>query len=432
MGDRPVKKIMIVDDEFIVRVGIRSIVNWEEYGYVMAAEAADGREALEKIRLCRPDIVLTDLVMDNMDGFELIRVCAEKYPEIVFVVLSSYNDFENVRRAMKLGARDYIFKLTATPGEILKVLDEISAGTGQDLRSPETRLLGGVIRENLPAIKSSLLRNCSGGGEILSQFRALAPRVDLAKPYVLLYLGIDDFTRLRLSGELGDVPLIKSSMENIILEILGKNSGIEVFNHEKGDMAVFANISSVVHGFYDDTSIREGFFKIREYVKRYLGFYVSGIISPVLTGITELSGVLGICGETLRRRTGGAELLPYGGGQRNEITLAREYILARVAGHPGLKEIAAAAGKSESYFSHLFKQETGVNVVDYINQMKMERAAEILETSNRTVADVAGLVGMDNPNYFSVLFKKFTGFSPREYRERSKTIKGEGKSNDSF
>jgi two-component system response regulator YesN len=434
MGDRPLKKIMIVDDEFIVRVGIRSIVNWEEHGYVMAAEAADGQEALEKIGLYRPDIVLTDLVMGNMDGFELIRICAERYPEISFVVLSSYNDFENVRRAMKLGVRDYIFKLTATPGEILRILDEISAGMAAGPRSPEPQggILDGVIRENLQVIKNNLLRRCAGGEEILSQFKALSLKVDLTKPYVLLYISIDDFTKLRMSGELTDIPLIKSSMENIILEILGKDSDIEVFNYEKGDMVVFCNIPAVIHGFYDDTSFRDGFFKIREYIKRYLGFYVSGIISPVLTGIRDLFDVLGVCGETLRRRTGGAELLPYGGGQRNEITLAREYILARVSEHPGLGEIAAAVGKSESYFSHLFKKETGINVIDYINLMKMERAAEILENSDRKIADVACLVGIDNCNYFSILFKKFIGFSPREYRERSKIIKGEGKSDDSF
>jgi two-component system response regulator YesN len=64
------KKIMIVDDEVIVRIGIRSIVNWEEHGYTVSADASSGEEALEKILRCRPDIILTDLVMQNMDGFE--------------------------------------------------------------------------------------------------------------------------------------------------------------------------------------------------------------------------------------------------------------------------------------------------------------------------------------------------------------------------
>jgi two-component system response regulator YesN len=429
MGGGPLKKIMIVDDEFIVRVGIRSIVKWEEHGYVMVGEAASGQDALEKIEQYRPDIILTDLVMDNMDGFELIRICAERYPEIDFVVLSSYNDFENVRRAMKLGVRDYIFKLTANPGEILRVLDEIcikrEAGSPSPLPEPPDSNLEELIRKNLPVIKSSLLINCTDGGEILSQFRALALHVDLTKPYVLIYISIDDFTKLRISGKLQDIQLIKSSMENIILEIMGKDSNIEIFNYKKGDMVVFNNLSCVIKGFYDYEILREDFFKIREYIKRYLGLLISGTISPILTGVTELSGVLGICEKTLRYRTEIVELLPYGGGQRDVIVLAREYIMAHIMEHVSLGEVAAAVGKSESYLSHLFKQETGVNMLDYINRLKMEKAAEILENSNCKIADAACLVGIDNSNYFSVIFKKHIGFSPQEYRERAEALRGE-------
>ena len=115
------KKILIVDDEFIVRMGIKSILNWEEYGYTVVGEAEDGAQALKLIVASHPDIVLTDLMMENMDGFELMHECRKRWPQMKFIVLSSYNDFENVKRAMKLGASDYIFKMTAKPEELLKV-----------------------------------------------------------------------------------------------------------------------------------------------------------------------------------------------------------------------------------------------------------------------------------------------------------------------
>ena len=67
-----IKKIMIVDDEILVRVGVKSIVDWEKHGYQVVAEAADGEEALPLIGKYQPDIVMTDLVMSPMDGFELI------------------------------------------------------------------------------------------------------------------------------------------------------------------------------------------------------------------------------------------------------------------------------------------------------------------------------------------------------------------------
>jgi two-component system response regulator YesN len=414
------KKIMVVDDEFIVRVGIRSIVNWEEHGYTMVAEAANGAEALEKIALHHPDIVLTDLVMDNMDGFELIRACSEKFPEIAFVVLSSYNDFENVRQAMKLGARDYIFKLKAGPEEILKVLDEISgeepAGGGSE---PVRRdLLDGVIRENLPAIKRNLLRKCvdrsfQSEEETLSRFKALSLHIDLLKPFCLLYISIDNFVQLKVSGEIKDVQLIKSSMENIIYEALGKKWEAEVFDYDKGDIAVFINC------LYDEDGLREDFSKIQDYIKRYLGIEVSGTISPVMKGIVELPEFFRVCGDTLRQRTGNARLLPYNEGQRNEIARAKEYILKNLEEKLGVQEAAAHVGMSESYFSHLFKKETGINFIDYVNRAKMEVAAELLADPGLKMLDIASRIGIDNPNYFSVLFKKTMGVSPQEYRSKN-------------
>ena len=118
------KRVMIVDDEVLVRLGIQSLIKWENYGYQIVCDASDGEEALQKIRQYQPDIVLTDLKMSPVDGFELISRCREKHPHIQFVVLSSYNDFDNVRNAMKMGAFDYVFKLTVKPEELLKIMDE--------------------------------------------------------------------------------------------------------------------------------------------------------------------------------------------------------------------------------------------------------------------------------------------------------------------
>ena len=73
---------MIVDDEFLVRLGIASLMTWENYGYTIAAEASNGKEALEKIEGVHPDIVLTDLMMSPGDGFELIETYLKKYPDM--------------------------------------------------------------------------------------------------------------------------------------------------------------------------------------------------------------------------------------------------------------------------------------------------------------------------------------------------------------
>src|SRR5659263_154226 len=100
-------KILIVDDEVLVRIGIKSLLNWEENGYTVIGEASNGMTALEKVKKFHPDIVLTDLMMDTMNGFDLIRVLKKEFPDIKTIVLSCYNDFDSLKEAMKLGASDY-------------------------------------------------------------------------------------------------------------------------------------------------------------------------------------------------------------------------------------------------------------------------------------------------------------------------------------
>lgn len=76
---------------------------------------------------------------------------------------------------------------------------------------------------------------------------------------------------------------------------------------------------------------------------------------------------------------------------------------------------------SESYFSHLFKKETGISFVDYVNTQRVCRAEELLRTSDKRISEIAQAVGVENSNYFSVMFRKMRGISPQEYRNQKKS-----------
>ncbi|SDP37994.1 response regulator transcription factor [Selenomonas ruminantium] len=103
-------RIVLVEDEDIIRRGLVETVDWEAMGAEIAGEAADGEEALPLIRELRPDVLITDIRMNNMDGLELARrLRAENIlPRLVF--LTSYTDFEYVREALRLQAADYLLK----------------------------------------------------------------------------------------------------------------------------------------------------------------------------------------------------------------------------------------------------------------------------------------------------------------------------------
>jgi Response regulator containing CheY-like receiver domain and AraC-type DNA-binding domain len=112
--------LVIVDDEAIVRHGIRYSVSWPDLQVDRIEEAANGREVLDRFGEWQPDLIITDIIMPVMDGIELIRQVKARKPSCRFIVLSCADDFEYVKEALLLGASDYLLKMTIRP-EDLKV-----------------------------------------------------------------------------------------------------------------------------------------------------------------------------------------------------------------------------------------------------------------------------------------------------------------------
>ena len=130
-------KILIVDDELLVRQGLRHHLNWEQHGFQIVGEAANGKEALEMVKRLNPHIVITDIVMPVMDGEQFTRVLKAHYPHIEVIVLSSYGQFHYVRSTFQSGVVDYILKPKLETDELLKVLyDTARKIPGVDVRTP--------------------------------------------------------------------------------------------------------------------------------------------------------------------------------------------------------------------------------------------------------------------------------------------------------
>lgn len=118
-------KVLVVDDEFIVRAGLISCINWEEMNLDLIGEASNGHEALDIILKETPDIILLDLLMPVMTGMELIQKLEDLNIKSNIVILSCHEDYNYVREAFKKGVRDYILKLSSTPEEICSVLKDV-------------------------------------------------------------------------------------------------------------------------------------------------------------------------------------------------------------------------------------------------------------------------------------------------------------------
>lgn len=119
-------KILVVDDEFIMRQGIKHMIDWEQEGFQVIGHASNGNEAIDMIKSETPHIVISDIVMPQMDGVELTKFIQSNYPHIQIIILSSYSDFEYVKSSFQYGAVDYILKPALNPIELLKTLKKIS------------------------------------------------------------------------------------------------------------------------------------------------------------------------------------------------------------------------------------------------------------------------------------------------------------------
>lgn len=120
-------KILIVDDELIMRQGIAHMIDWEKEGFQIIGQASNGQEAIDFIKNSPPHIVITDVVMPKIDGVELIHFLQTNYSNIKIIVLSSYSDFDYVKSSFQYGAVDYILKPSLNIDELLRTLKKAAS-----------------------------------------------------------------------------------------------------------------------------------------------------------------------------------------------------------------------------------------------------------------------------------------------------------------
>ena len=131
-------KVFLVEDEFVIREGIKNNIDWKAHGYEFCGEAGDGELAYPMIQKLRPDIVITDIRMPFMDGLELSRLIRKELPDTEIIILSGYQEFEYAKEAIKLGVAQYLSK-PINGEELLAELDELSAKIEEKHRAIQIR-----------------------------------------------------------------------------------------------------------------------------------------------------------------------------------------------------------------------------------------------------------------------------------------------------
>lgn len=215
-------KVLVVDDEILARVGIKSIIPWNELGFEYVGECENGQKALEISREVKPDIIITDIKMPVMNGIELIRAVKSEKIGSKFIVLSSYDDFEYVKEAMQLGAEDYVLKLQMEPESLLKVLTDVCRKVDQERMVSQRGEFGQMqLKRDIPALREMLMKELMLGTERDEETIAECIRESglLLKPQNIICLAIK-VENFQMDSSDGNINLLIQSITNIAEEMI--------------------------------------------------------------------------------------------------------------------------------------------------------------------------------------------------------------------
>lgn len=285
-------KIFIVDDEFLIRMGMKMMEDWNSFGIEIVGEAANGVEALEKIKTTAPDIIITDLKMPVMDGIQLIRELKQSRFKGSIVVLSNYNDFELVREAMKLGAKEYLLKVTLTQEELVRVIDSVYKDMCNEVEKDQVNNMIRIeLNDNRSIIKQRFINSLLNKNITEYDFKNKTDILNLkiSEKIIQIACVIDDTYSEFTTDKSKDDGLLNYTIENIVDEIVNRKFAGEVFNIEKGKFLILlscCNESS--YSKLEEEQIIDLCNEIRVLTKRYVDVDASLFYSLDVVDISEI------------------------------------------------------------------------------------------------------------------------------------------------
>ncbi|OLS40938.1 response regulator [Bacillus sp. MRMR6] len=516
-------KVIVVEDDRIIRRGIRQAIPWEEHGFVIAGEAGDGEVALELIEKEQPQVVVSDINMPFMNGLEMARLVKEKSAETRIIFLTGYEDFKYAHEALKLKAFDYLLKPVDSE-QLLQKVKEAAVDWENEARI-EKRIIEsmpllqrrffqkllkdeeqridvekelsdfGIIMEG-PAFAVILVKSSvevikdvcafkeiitTAASPLLTDLNFVVMNVGDYESAILLSLENEhDSSKGQLAQSLFD-HLKKQQTEHPVTITLGRTysnlfeigqSFIEArlamdMRHIMGTGRFFFFDETVSTGEQEedyikdleaklDNQIKLGLpekvketldklhkailerktvplselkivtlkystmllFEIEKWTKVEIKSFNTSEIYKDIMGIESLEEMMEIL-QGLIQQWSVAMQKKIEKNNFSHVDEAIKYIKENY--HDSsltLQKVADLIHVSTPYLSNLFKLEKGFNFGDYLLELRMMKAMEILREENVKTYEVAEKVGYSNSQYFSICFKKYTGYTPAEYRKK--------------
>lgn len=291
-------KLMIVDDEAIIRNGIASVIDWNELGIELVGEAANGRDALSRALVLRPDIVITDIKMPLINGLDFSHALLEKRPDTKIVLLTGYSDYAYMQQAIRLGAVDYLLKPIRVE-ELEKLMKRL---TGEIRRNQEEKMrqiaAQKVLSRNLPIMRGNCLRDYATGNLTLDTFMERAGDLNLALEgpyYACVVLDIDDWNHVGLENK---EKFLRYSILNMAEELL-TGQGAASFGYRKDESSLIGVVSTQTESPDD---MVEACHQVQFYAQRFFRVTVTAAIGPVVSRLEEINSSVTAAQQIMNRK----------------------------------------------------------------------------------------------------------------------------------
>ncbi|HHW47600.1 MAG TPA: response regulator [Clostridiaceae bacterium] len=418
-------KALIIDDEAGAREYLKFIGKWERLGINIVLEAENGEDGLRKISEENPELIVTDMRMPVMDGIKLLEMIEQRALSAKILVISGYSDFTYTRRAIKSKVIDYLLK-PVNPEEfnssLKKAVDEIRSGLNVDGA-------GTVSLENLQA---DLDGRPTRGNEGLYRLMELVEYDQEREDFILLVTKVLNFEDIKRDCFNKSPGLFCYFIETKLNGIVFK-SGKYLSTRDIDCVNEFVTILT-----FDKSKDQRIFCDIYEYCKLMLNEMENHSIkcniglsnrasnrTDFITAFeqakTALSGANAIKDEKILYYNDNIlENKTYS----NLVINIMNFILENYYMKLSLDYISKMFFVSREHLCRIFKEETGENLFRFINRVRMEKARELLEDESLKICNIARMVGLEDNNYFTKVFKKHFGIPPQEYRNVKRKFKG--------
>jgi two-component system response regulator YesN len=407
-----VLKVHIIEDEPYIRMELMEIIEWEGYGFTIVGQSKNGKEALKSLEENSVDLIITDIEMPHMSGIEFLKNIRERGWDIEVVFLTGFSEFQYAREGAKLNIVDYLLKPIDT-NQLIDVLNRVKSKVlekqikgnksyNKELVSKQMiDIIQGKIKDE-EIINSHIDRDYVVVANInIKDFDDEGEQWLKDGTYYIYMDKIKD--KINNAFKLYMVKFIEVDLGSYICILqLKLDDGYMILEEKMKDIENEINLNesfSIEIGLghiCNKLNIRNSYFEAKKQIYNNHLRRFKNVFDFEVNNENKINNKVSYKDEIVKK--------------------SKLYVKENIEGDITLNKVSQYLNISKNYFCSMFKQETGINFLNYIVQQKIERAKKMLVEENMKVYEVSERLGYSDTTYFSKIFKRNVGVTPQDYK----------------